>query len=118
MIPSRASDAGPLACVPHIDDVRCSQCGDHVSKSSAFICQGAAGGVEANGAIIPADMCCSMMCDACVKKCEHCGLPTCEEHRGQVNGELLCETCRMDLASAAVLALSLALEEGRVWLER
>lgn len=117
-LPSRASDAGPLNRTPHIDDVKCAACNRHVSKWSAFRCQGAAGGVEANGAVIPADMCCSMMCEDCLKKCAHCGLPVCEEHRGKIDGDLLCESCRVDLASAAALELAAAMEEGRVWISR
>lgn len=118
MIPGRASDAGPLGRVPHVDDVKCAACNAHVSKWTADRCQGAAGGVEKSGAIIPADMCCSMMCESCVKRCAHCNMPTCEEHLGKINGEMVCELCRVNLACAAALEVALLIEEGRVWIDR
>lgn len=113
-LPSRASDAGPMPRVPHVDDVKCVACNCHVSKWSAWRCEGAAGGVDSKGVIIPADMCCSMQCDDCLVKCFACNLPVCADHRNKIDGETLCQTCQVSQAAASVLEVSLAMEEGRI----
>ncbi len=106
----------PQSCNCCSDQVRCDDCYRWHPKTSSTRCQGAAGGVDKDGGIIPADTCLSYLCDGCEVRCWGCNLVTCEQHRTEIKdsdgerGHVQCDRCSLDIANSAVLDLAEALE--------
>lgn len=101
----------PQSCTCCADDqVRCDDCYHWHPKTSSYRCQGAAGGVDTAGKIIPADTCLSYLCDGCEIKCWGCNLVVCEQHRTTVEGHVQCDVCSLAIAASAVEDLGEALE--------
>ncbi len=83
MLPSRASDAGPLARTGKLDPnaIECA-CGNQIDVAAGYRCQGAS-----------PDECLTVMCEGCRQACHSCGLPVCGEHVVDFGREKHCCQC-------------------------
>jgi hypothetical protein len=84
-IPGRASDAGPAPRRRDPEETLylCEGCGDTISKSESYRCQGET-----------TDRCLARICESCLTKCTGCGLPVCSSHIERTSdGAQHCHAC-------------------------